>query len=78
MDDILIYRKTLREHVEHFRLVLKVLAEADLILNIAKCQFFKTETTFIGHILTRNGSTPDPRNIEEVLNWPTPRTRTDV
>jgi transposase InsO family protein len=78
MDDILIYSKTLKEHVEHLQLVLRALAEADLILNIDKCQFFQTETRFLGHILTRNGSTPDPRNIEKVLNWPTPRTITDV
>ena len=44
MDNILIYSKTLQEHVEHLRLVLKALSEADLILNIAKCQFFQTET----------------------------------
>ena len=78
MDDILIYSRTLREHVEHLKIVLQALAEADLILNIAKCQLFQTETRFLGHILTRNGSTPDPRNIEKVLNWPTPRTITDV
>jgi transposase InsO family protein len=78
MDDILIYSKTLREHIEHLKLVLTALAAADLILNIDKCQFFQTETRFLGHILTRNGSTPDPRNIEKVLNWPTPRTITDV
>jgi len=78
MDDILIYSKTLQEHVEHLKLVLKALSEADLILNIDKCKFFATETRFLGHILTRHGSTPDPRNIEKVLNWPMPRTITDV
>src|SRR5213078_232178 len=66
MDDLLIYSKTLQEHVEHLKLVLKALSEADLILNIDKCKFFATETRFLGHILTHHGSTPDPRNIEKV------------
>ena len=78
MDDILIYSRTLEEHVEHIKKVLTALSEANLILNIKKCQFFQTETRFLGHILSRDGSRPDPRNIEKIINWPTPRTITDV
>ena len=78
MDDILIYSRTLEEHLEHLKKVLTALSEADLILNIKKCRFFETETRFLGHILTRDGTRPDPRNIEKILNWPTPRTITDV
>ena|SRR5579859_4736364 len=78
MDNILIYSKTLREHVEHLKLVLKALSEADLILNIDNCRLFATETRFLGHIFTHNRSRPDPRNVKKVLNWPTPRTITDV
>jgi len=78
MDDILIYSHTLEEHVEHLKKVLAALSEADLILNIKKCRFFETETRFLGHILTRDGTRPDPRSIEKIINWPTPRTITDV
>jgi hypothetical protein len=72
MDDILIYSKTLKEHLEHLKIILTALADADLILNINKCQFFNTETRFLGQILTCNGCTPGPRNIEKVIRWPTP------
>jgi len=48
------------------------------ILNFEKCQFFNTESRFSGHILTRDGCTPDPRNIEKVVRWLTPRAITDV
>ena len=44
IDDILIYSKTLQEHINHLKLVLKARSEADLILNIIKCHFFQTET----------------------------------
>src|SRR5579859_7287815 len=74
MDDILIFSRTLEEHVEHVKKVLTALSEADLILNIKKCQFFQVETRFLGHILSRDGSRPDPRNIEKIIKWPTPRT----
>src|SRR5437764_14294719 len=78
MDNILIYSKTLQKHIEHLKLVLKALSEVDLILNINKCKFFATETRFLGHILTRHGSTPDTRNIEKILNWPIPSTNKSV
>jgi len=78
MDDILIYSATLAEHIEHLKIVLTALSEADLILNIKKCRFFETETRFLGHVLTRDGTRPDPRNIEKIINWPTPRTITDI
>jgi Reverse transcriptase (RNA-dependent DNA polymerase) len=44
MDDILIFSRTLEEHVNHLKKVLTALSEADLILNIKKCHFFQTET----------------------------------
>jgi len=78
MDDILIYSKTLRKHVEHLKIVLTTLADADLILNLDKCQFLNTETHFLRHILTRNGYTLGPQNIEKVIRWPTPRTIIDM
>src|SRR5579859_3201012 len=78
MDDILIFSKNLHEHIGHIRQVLLALAGANMILNIEKCKFFQTETRFLGHILSRHGSRPDPRNIEKVMAWPTPRTITDV
>ena len=63
---------------QHVRLVLVALSEAHMILNLEKCAFFVTEIRFLGYIVSANGSRPDPRNIEKILNWPTPRTITDV
>jgi len=78
LDDILIYSKSAEEHEKHVRIVLKALEEAGMILNIKKCSFFTPEVRFLGHIISENGSRPDPRNIEKVINWPTPKNITDV
>src|SRR5579859_4205875 len=78
MDDILIFSKNLHEHIGHIRQVLLAVASANMILNIEKCKFFQTETRFLGHILSHHRSRPDPRNIERVMAWPTPRTITDI
>ena len=41
LDDILIYSKTLDEHVEHVRTVLKTLLKNDLYAKPKKCEFHK-------------------------------------
>ncbi|HTS08815.1 MAG TPA: reverse transcriptase domain-containing protein [Candidatus Eisenbacteria bacterium] len=78
LDDVMIFSQTLEEHVDHVKQVLDALNEAGMILNVGKCEFFATEVRFLGHIVSADGVRPDPRNIQKVLDWPTPRTITDV
>src|SRR6202165_3273772 len=78
LDDILIYSKTIDEHKEHVKMVLKALHDVDMILNLNKCKFYQTEVKFLGHIISTEGSRPDPQNIQKVIDWPTPHTITDV
>ena len=49
-----------------------------MILNLEKCTFFSDQVKFLGHVIDENGSRPDSRNIEKVLNWPTPQNITEV
>ena len=55
LDDILIFSKTLEEHERHVRQVLDVLREEKLYAKESKCEFFKTEVEFLGHIVGRDG-----------------------
>ena len=41
IDDIIIYSKTIEEHIYHIQLVLEALHQANLHLGITKCEFFK-------------------------------------
>jgi hypothetical protein len=43
LDDIIIYSKTVAEHREHLRQVLKKIKEAGMKLKISKCHLFKGE-----------------------------------
>ena|SRR5438552_15842719 len=67
LDDILIYSRSKAEHDRHVNKVLMALNNADMILNLDKC-LFAHQVKFLGHIIDENGSRPDPRNIEKVLN----------
>ena len=78
LDDILIYSRSKAEHSRHVKKVLNALNTADMILNLEKCTFFSDQVKFLGHVIDENGSRPDSRNIEKVLNWPTPQNITEV
>jgi len=78
LDDILIYSKTYEEHLEHIKLVLAKLREAKLYAKMSKCEFFKEEVKFLGHIVSREGVKVDPEKVRVMEKWPPPRTVSDV
>ena len=40
LDDVLIYSKTVKEHIVHMELVLKLHAQVGMKLNLKKCSIF--------------------------------------
>jgi Reverse transcriptase (RNA-dependent DNA polymerase)/RNase H-like domain found in reverse transcriptase/Integrase zinc binding domain/Chromo (CHRromatin Organisation MOdifier) domain/Retroviral aspartyl protease len=78
LDDILIFSKTREEHYEHLRIVMDLLRKHDLKAKMKKCEFFKTELKFLGHIVSREGMCPDPAKVATIVNWPRPRSVYEV
>ena len=78
VDDILIYSKTEQEHDEHLRIVLETLLREDLYARLSKCSFRLRSIPFLGHIITGEGISVDPKKIEAVRDWPAPRTAKQV
>ncbi|GKC06018.1 reverse transcriptase domain-containing protein [Tanacetum coccineum] len=78
IDDILIYSKTQEEHVEHLRLVLKLLKKERLYAKFSKCEFWLREVQFLRHVINGNGIHVDHSKIKAVKNWKAPRTPTEV
>jgi hypothetical protein len=79
LDDILIFSKGSKEdHIEKVKKVLRKLTPYDRLLKLKKCEFFKKEVAFLGHIVTTEGIRMDPEKIKAILEWPTPKTVTEV
>ena len=68
IDDILIYSKTEAEHAEHLRIALEILRKEKLYAKFSKCEFWKKEVQFLGHVISIDGIRVDPAKIESVLN----------
>ncbi|GJZ12941.1 reverse transcriptase domain-containing protein [Tanacetum coccineum] len=78
IDDILIYSKTWKEHVNHLRLVLELLRKEKLYAKFSKCEFWLRKVKFLGHVINGNRIHVDPSKIEAVKNWKAPRTPFEV
>lgn len=78
LDDILIYSKTLEEHERHVRKVLEILRKEKLYAKESKCELFKTEVEFLGHIVGRDGVRMMEDKVKAVQDWPTPTRVTHV
>lgn len=72
LDDILIYSKTLEEHMKHVRRVLELMKTNGLYGKLSKCSFLQKEVHFLGHILSGDGIRMDPKKIQAIMDWPEP------
>ena len=73
LDDVLIFSKTKEEHEQHLRIVLQTLRDKQLYAKLSKCEFFKSEIGFLGHIINQHGIKMEPSKIEAVTKWPQPK-----
>nr|XP_048319480.1 uncharacterized protein LOC125418852 [Ziziphus jujuba var. spinosa] len=63
-DDILVYSRSLEEHVRHLRLVLDAFRKERLYANIKKYDFCKSEIVFEGFVISTAGIKVDQEKIQ--------------
>jgi hypothetical protein len=77
-DDILIYNKSLDEHIEHLRTVFGALREARLFANLEKYTFCTDRVAFLGYVVTPQSIEVDEAKIEAIKSWMIPITLTQL
>ncbi|WVZ97827.1 hypothetical protein U9M48_043337, partial [Paspalum notatum var. saurae] len=77
-DDILIYSRTMEEHLEHLSVVFDALRTARLFGNMEKCTFCTQRVSFLGYVVTPQGIEVDSSKIDAIRDWPTPTTVTQI
>ena len=78
IDDILIYSKSKEEHENHLKIVLQVLREHQLYAKLSKCDLFKDKIQYLGHVITKEGSSVDAEKTKAIEKWPVPKDVTDM
>jgi hypothetical protein len=77
-DDILLYSKSLDEHVEHIKCVLAILRKECLFANLAKFTFCTDKVVFLGFVVSAQGMEVDEEKIEAVCDWFPPQNVSQV
>jgi transposase InsO family protein len=72
LDDIIVFSDSFDSHLQRLDIVLGKLEEAGLKLKPSKCNLFKRQIRYLGHVLSERGIETDPDKVEKVRNWPTP------
>ena len=72
LDDILIFSKTVEEHVVVVREVLERLTVNKLILKKSKCVFHTEELVYLGHVISKIGIKMDSEKTKPISEYPAP------
>ena len=78
LDDIVIFSKSIEEHLKRLDAVFTKLRQFGLKLELKKCNFFKKEVLYLGHLIGADGVATDPSKIAVVEKWPIPKTLKDL
>lgn len=72
MDDLIVIGISENNHLNNLKSVFEMCRKTNLKLNPDKCDFFKSEVTFLGHKCTCDGLKPNPNKIETIIHYPRP------
>ena len=78
LDDILIFSKTLEDHIQHIRQALEKLKEAKLYARLHKCAFFQERVEYLGFDVSYQGIQPSPEKVRTIVEWPQLQSVKDV
>ncbi|GKV35907.1 hypothetical protein SLEP1_g44109 [Rubroshorea leprosula] len=78
IDDILIYSFSHAFHEKHLRTILEILRSEKLFTKFKKCEFWLDNVAFLGHVVTKDGISVDPQEIEAVVDWKRPNSVVEV
>ena len=78
MDDILVFSKDRAEHDKRLHNVMNRIQQAGVTLNTDKCEFWRDELTFLGHVVSKHGTSPDPDKLKAIAEIQPPTTVTEL
>ena len=58
--------------------VLQTLRDKQLYAKLKKCEFWLAQISFLGHVVSKDGISVDPKKIKAIVNWQRPKTVSKV
>ncbi|KRH94445.1 gag-pol polyprotein, partial [Pseudoloma neurophilia] len=73
IDDICVYSDNEEQYLRHLRCVLQRLTEVGFFVNLKKCQFLKSEVSFLGFRIGNGKMSIPQQQIREVIDFENPK-----
>jgi hypothetical protein len=68
-DVILIYNKSIDEHIDYLCVIFNALCDTHLFVNLEKCTFCMNRVSFLGYVVTPQGIEVDHAKVEAIHGW---------
>ena len=78
IDNILVYSSNEETHATHHREVLEILRREKLYTKFSKCKFWLKSVAFLGHVISVQEVSIDPKKVEAIVDWSRPTNVTEV
>lgn len=78
LDDIIIFSDSFDTHLDRLEAVFQRIHKYNLKLKASKCEFFQSQVTYLGHVVSEEGIKTDPEKIRVLKEWPVPKSVKDV
>ena len=78
LDDIIIFSQDKSQHLEHLEIIFSCLQEAGLKMKHSKCDFFKSEIHYLGHLISPEGISPLPNKLDSIKHMPVPNSTKEI
>ena len=66
LDDIIVFSRTVEDHLKHLEQVFAALQKADLKSKASKCEFFKSHVCYIGFLIGESGIRCDKSKVKAI------------
>lgn len=73
LDDLVVFGRSIELHNKNLTDVFERLRKTNLKLNPKKCNFLQTELLYLGHVVSKDGVSPDPEKIKIIKEYPVPK-----
>ena len=78
LNDICVFSSSVDEMLDRVELVLRRLQDFNLKIKPKKTFFFQSQVLFLGHTLSKEGISPNPKKVQKVKDWPVPSNAKEV
>ena len=78
VDDITVYSPSFEQHLRDLEDVFKRLRQHNLTIKPSKCHFAAQQVDYLGHVISKQGTKPNPNKMAVIDTYPAPEGKTQL